>query len=303
MLRSITFTKMHGLGNDFIVVDDVFALAFSDGSHTRTQAPLDAELAQKMCDRRFGIGADQILWLKGSRSADFRMDILNADGSVAEMCGNGIRAAAVYFHLRVPVKEASYEIETLAGKIIAEMQGDQVRVNMGVPRLGSGYSSRDELAWSVTSGKLMKGEPLKVPGGEFSIHEVSMGNPHAVIFMDEPIGAEALKKFGPLIETHSRFIERTNVEFVHVEGPQAIRVNVWERGAGVTLACGTGACASAVAAIATGRAQATREGAMPVTVKLPGGELRIAWSGEKDSPVYMEGPAQEVFSGQYQIAD
>ncbi len=293
MNREIAFTKMQGIGNDFIVVDDYFASGPDSGS---ASTPMTAKIARAMCDRRFGIGADQILWLKPAKhsaGADFRMDILNADGSVAEMCGNGIRAAVLYFHDRLralkslPQKDR-YEVETLAGVKTAEVRGRHVMVDMGVPRLMGGFSKPGE----VLSLQI-------APSSEksFSFFEVNMGNPHAVFFTDEPI-----EKYGAQIETHSRFPQRTNVEFVKVEGPQTIRVRVWERGAGITLACGTGACASAVTSIATGRVQS------PVTVKLPGGELLIHWKGLQNGegpavPVYMEGPAEEIFSGRYPIAD
>jgi len=281
--RAISFTKMHGIGNDFIVVDDFFAKA---PGAAPTKTSLTAEVARAMCDRRFGIGADQILWLKPAQAstADFRMDILNADGSVAEMCGNGIRAAVLYFHDRVKPQKARYEVETLAGLKWADVHlrdgARQVIVDMGEPRLLGGFPQT--------------GESLDVANECLSFFEVSMGNPHAVFFTDEPV-----EKYGAQIETHPRFPERTNVEFVQVEGPQTIRVRVWERGAGITLACGTGACASAVASIATGRVKS------PVTVKLPGGILTIHWSMDSNGskgPVLMEGPAEEVFSGQYPIA-
>lgn len=275
MARSIAFTKMHGIGNDFIVVDDFFS---------KTVTPLNALVARSMCDRRFGIGADQILWLKSAQtpSSDFRMDILNADGSVAEMCGNGIRAAVLYFHDRLNPQKSRYEVETLAGLKWADVHGRNVIVDMGEPQLLGGFSQGGELLALKASAQ---------SNAQLSFYEISMGNPHAVFFTDALI-----EKVGAEIETHSRFPERTNVEFVTVEGPQTIRVRVWERGAGITLACGTGACASAVASIATGRVKS------PVTVKLPGGDLVIHWKDPK-GPVLMEGPAEEVFSGQYPIAD
>jgi diaminopimelate epimerase len=275
MARAIQFTKMHGIGNDFIVVDDYFA-ASSGAEPSKT--PLDEKTARAMCDRRFGIGADQILWLKPAqtKSSDFRMDILNADGSVAEMCGNGIRAAVLYFHDRFHARNPGsskkrYEVETLAGLKWADIHGRNVIVDMGAPQVLGEHE-------------------LEVQGKKLAFHEVSMGNPHAVFFTDEPI-----EKYGAEIENHARFPERTNVEFVKVEGSQTIRVRVWERGAGITLACGTGACASAVASLVTKRVQS------PVTVKLPGGDLLIHWKGQ--GPVLMEGPAEEVFSGRYPIAD
>lgn len=278
MARAIAFTKMHGIGNDFIVVDDFFS---------KTVTPLNAQVARAMCDRRFGIGADQILWLKPAQTptADFRMDILNADGSVAEMCGNGIRAAVLYFHDRLKPQKSRYEVETLAGLKWADVHGRNVIVDMGEPKLLGGFAQGGEkLALSASKTTSAQSDP------HLSFFEISMGNPHAVFFTDASV-----EKHGAEIETHPRFPERTNVEFVKVEGPQTIRVRVWERGAGITLACGTGACASAVASIATGRVKS------PVSVKLPGGDLLIHWQGK--GPVLMEGPAQEVFSGQYPIVD
>lgn len=269
------FTKMHGLGNDFIVIDD---LGKPKGSH----APLTPELARQACDRRLGIGADQILWLKApeGQGAEVRMEILNSDGSTAEMCGNGIRAAALYLHRHAEGLKGrtDYRIESLAGvKAVRVSPEGTVRVDMGVPRLGAGFPSL--------------GETLELLGEKHSFFEVNMGNPHAVLFVNE-LGEAPVERLGPVIERHPRFPDRTNVEFVQVEGPHEIRVRVWERGAGVTLACGTGACASAVASLATGQAQGT------VRVHLPGGKLEISWAGE-GKPVFMEGPATEVFQGEF----
>lgn len=270
----IPFTKMHGLGNDFVVIDE---------RRRKTGRRLTPELARKLCDRRLGIGADQVLILrKASRkTSDFRMDILNADGSVAEMCGNGIRAVAMYHDRRVSARarKRRYAIETLAGVKSVEMRArGLVCVDMGPPGLGAG-----------------KGETLPgidgLPGGFF---EVSMGNPHAVFFVDQ-VAKVALERLGAAVETHPRFPKRTNAEFVEVTGQRSIRVRVWERGAGVTLACGTGACASAVAAIATGRVGS------PVAVELPGGVLTISWDGNEKRPVFMEGPAVEIFSGEFYL--
>ena len=272
----LPFTKMQGIGNDFVVIDDFFTQA--------TQGPISPEQATRICDRRFGIGADQILWLKpalDAKTADARMEILNADGSAAEMCGNGIRAIALYFNDRVRQKKSSYRIETMAGVKTVEIHGGLVTVDMGVPGLGGGFPSEGEL--------------LEVGGVKLRFFEVNMGNPHAVFFvenLDRVAPGQTVESLGPLVENHPRFPKRTNVEFVKVEGPSAIRVRVWERGAGITLACGTGACASAVATLATGRAQGR------LTVHLPGGDLRIGWGG-KSEPVMMEGPAREVFRGEW----
>jgi diaminopimelate epimerase len=274
----IPFLKMQGLGNDFVVIDD---LGKPEGLRQR----IPPELAREICDRRFGVGADQILWLKTPQDAscDARMDILNADGSVAEMCGNGIRAAGLYLYRHGPKPKSGYRIETLGGikdlEICKDGEGGarSVRVDMEKPLLQGGFPDQ--------------GERLMAGGQELRFFEVNMGNPHTVFFTDDVLGVP-LERLGPLIETHARFPSRTNVEFVQVTGPSAIRVRVWERGAGITLACGTGACASAVASLATRRVSGT------VEVELPGGLLKIRWNpGE---PVFMEGPAEEVFRGVFE---
>ncbi len=267
---------MEGLGNDFVVLDEL------DGSPARG-ARIDAALARRLCDRRFGVGADQILRVQPAqgKDADFRMEILNSDGSAAEMCGNGIRAVAVLLARKGRLKDgAEARIETLAGLKRVRLEGGQVVVDMGPPAIGSGF------------GAGFPGEALDDPGVRF--YEVGMGNPHAVIFPAGPLAAVPLELWGPRIESHARFPRRTNVEFVAIEGPSRIRVRVWERGAGVTLACGTGACASAVAALATQRVKGA------VEVELPGGKLEIRWEGG-NAPVFMKGPAREVFRGEFEL--
>lgn len=277
-MTKISFVKMQGLGNDFVVIDDLNLPSGQSSS-------LNRELAVKLCDRRFGVGADQILWLRLPKvlSADARMEIINADGSVAEMCGNGIRAVALYLDQKMGVKrQLSYRIETLAGMKTVAVQGDQVTVDMGSPGLGGGFGS--------SSDRPGAGEEIEILGQKLRFYEVSMGNPHAVFFVQD-FSTYPIDKFGPLIETHPRFPRRTNVEFVRVQGPKVIEVQVWERGAGITLACGTGACASAVASLATERVQGE------VEVELPGGKLHISWAGPGES-VRMKGPAVEVFRGE-----
>lgn len=271
---NLPFVKMHGLGNDFVVVDSFypFSAYFTD---LKTITPVQA---QKICDRRFGIGCDQILWLKKPvEQGQVRMEILNSDGSAAEMCGNGIRAVALYLQKHDPARSNRYEIETLAGLKIVEIEEGLVNVDMGPPQLGS-----------------HDGEMLAISGEDFHFYEVGMGNPHAVIFSDRVEGV-FLEVFGPMIERHLRFPQRTNVEFVQVINKDKIQVRVWERGAGITLACGTGACASAVAAILTGKVNTT------VEVALPGGTLTITWNKDPRSSVMMKGPAVEVFSGEIQL--
>lgn len=283
----LPFTKMHGLGNDFVVVAESGSRLFPLGA-TTTPIQITPELARKLCDRRFGIGADQVLWLREPHQAgDIRMEIFNPDGSAAEMCGNGIRAVALYLRDHGVRRADRYEVETVAGLLSVSLNGDFVTVNMGQPELGAG--ARSKLGESLAP-------PVGADGtGLGPFFEVGMGNPHAVFFTSLPV-----ENLGPAIERHVRFPKRTNVEFVQVmnAGPAGatIQVRVWERGAGLTLACGTGACASAVATIVTGRAQS------PLNVDLPGGRLKISWEGE-GRPVMMEGPAREVFSGRYSIAD
>jgi diaminopimelate epimerase len=271
----IPFTKMHGLGNDFIVLDEF-----------DSRVPPDffkPERARFWCDRRLGVGADQILVIgRPSRThaidqgAQARMDIWNADGSTAEMCGNGIRAVALYLHDHAPMElrgRPSYKIETGAGVLEVSVHGRAVRVDMGAPRL---------LADAP--------EALRLESEGIEFWEVNMGNPHAVIFVPD-VSKVDLEKLGPQIEKHARFPKRTNVEFVQVVSKDEILVRVWERGAGVTLACGTGACASAVAAIHS------RQTGHVVRVRLPGGVLELAWDGSRKDSVWMTGPAVEVYQG------
>ena len=265
---ALPFLKMQGLGNDVIVIDDL-------GKPSSTFNSVTAEFARKICDRRYGIGADQLLWLRDaeSKDADVRMEVLNSDGSVAEMCGNGVRAVGHYLHrYGLRPHQANYVVETLAGLKPVEVRASAIAVHMGVPEVS-------------------QSESLAINGTNYDFLPVNMGNPHAVIFVSD-VKSVALETVGPLIERHSRFPARTNVEFVQVLSDHEIQVRIWERGAGATLACGTGACAAAVAAFAQGKIKGV------VQVKLPGGDLKINWDGPGKS-VVMEGPAQEVFRGEY----
>ncbi len=270
----IDFTKMHGLGNDFIVLDA-----------RKNELAAPGKLVKKLSDRRFGIGFDQALILKSSKKADFRMDIYNSDGGRVEMCGNGIRCLASYIWSRGLSKKPVLEIETLAGIIRPAKDGDLVMVDMGEPILDG------RLIPTTLEGKVVD-YPLEVEGRPFDITCVSMGNPHCVIFVDDvddfPVG-----KYGPHIETHSLFPKKTNVEFIEVVNPRRLKMRVWERGAGETLACGTGASASAVAASLKGLA------GRKVAVELKGGILKIEWA--RDNRVYMTGPATEVFKGTAEV--
>ncbi|MDP2156128.1 MAG: diaminopimelate epimerase [Nitrospirota bacterium] len=270
----MSFTKMHGLGNDFIVID-------CRETALSSQLSAVSKLSRKLCDRRLGIGADQILLLHDSDRADFRMSIFNADGSEVEMCGNGIRCFAKYIWDRKLSGKKVLDIETPAGIIRPEKSGDMVKVDMGVPIL-------EARQIPVRLDGVIREFPLKILDKRFKITCVSMGNPHAVIFVDDVAGFD-VAKYGPVIENHGLFPKRINVEFIQVLSPGIVRMRVWERGSGETLACGTGASAAAVASNLCGR---TRK---RVKVRLPGGDLMIDL--HKNGHVYMTGPAVEVFEG------
>lgn len=276
------FTKVHGLGNDFILVN-----CFEEKVDIK-QAP---ELALNMCDRHFGIGADGLVLLLPSDSADVNMRIFNSDGSEAEMCGNAIRCVAKYLYAHGMVKKEKIQVETLAGIMVPELIIENgglklVRVDMGEPRL-----ERSEIPMEGPAGRVIN-EPLEVNGAACRVTAVSMGNPHCIIFVPD-VEQVPLHDIGPLIETHSAFPRKTNVEFIQVLNRQEVVMKVWERGAGETMACGTGACASAVACALNGHT------GRKVTVHLKGGDLLIDWA--ENNHVYMTGPAEEVFTGEYPI--
>lgn len=266
---------MHGIGNDFILLDATQGLPAMGWSPAFVRA---------ICSRHSSIGADGVLLVKNpsDSKAKVKMEIYNSDGSQAEMCGNGIRCVALYCKKYFQGLENRFTIETLAGFKEVQIQSNQksVLVNMGPPLLQAGFSGESALL------KLQDHEPL-------AFYEVNMGNPHAVLFVSH-LEHYPVEHIGPLIERHRRFPHRTNVEFVEIINEFEIRLRVWERGAGETLACGTGACAAAVAAIQTGKLKS------PVTVQLNGGDLRVEWTGE-DKAVLMQGDAQEVYEGYLEI--
>lgn len=275
----LSLTKMHGLGNDFLLMDD------RDG---RIAGKRDyADLARQLCDRHFGIGADGLILVLPSRDCDMAFRIFNADGSEAGMCGNGMRCFAKFLYESSRLRQKSMDIETLSGPVTCILENDgedrvqQVRVDMGPPRLLPG-----EIPFLFT-GKEALEVPLQAMGQTFQVTPVSMGNPHAVIFMDH-IEEIPLEIWGSAVEKHEAFPEKTNVEFVQVLSPEKVKVRVWERGAGLTLACGTGACAVLVAGVLTGRLERKAE------VQLPGGSLFVEWN-EKTGHVYKTGPAVTVF--------
>jgi diaminopimelate epimerase len=269
----IPFTKMHGAGNDFIFVDcRLFDL------------PDPAWFAVKYCNRWFGVGADQMLLLYPSSVADFRMDIYNADGGRVEMCGNGIRCFAKYIWDKKLSDKKVLEVETLAGIIRPERSGANVKVDMGEPI----FDPRLVPAIIQIEPPVID-YPLDIDGKRYHITLVSMGNPHAVIFLNEDVSKFPVKTVGPYIEKHSLFPRRINVEFVNVLSRDELVMRVWERGSGETLACGTGASATGVAAMIKGLT------GRRVTVNLLGGNLLIEWA--ENNRVYMTGPAEEVFEG------
>jgi len=274
---------MHGAGNDFIVIDcrgESKAYGFFNSPENAS------DTAKKLCRRRFAIGADQLLLLLDSVEADFKMAIYNADGSEVEMCGNGIRCFANYIWNREISNNQVLNVETSAGIIRARRNGDLVEVDMGEPVL-DGRSIPVNIDGRVMDFPVIAGEE------EFRITCVGMGNPHAVVFVDN-VESFPVDRIGPLLETASLFPNRTNVEFVQIISEKELKMRVWERGAGETLACGTGACASAVAAALKGSAD------RDVTVHLKGGDLSICWNKE-DGRVFMSGPAAEVFEGTIEI--
>lgn len=265
---------MHGLGNDFIVID------------CRKKDPDNLpELARRLCKRRFGIGADQLLLLYKSRRADVKMRIFNADGTEVEMCGNGIRCLAKYVWDRGQCDADVLSVETPAGLMRPQKSGDMVRVDMGEPIF------EGRLIPVNIDGKIQD-FPIKAAEAEFLMTCVSMGNPHAVIVVDD-VDSIDVKKYGSLIEDHKLFPNRINVEFIEIVNYDLIRMRVWERGSGETMACGTGA--SAVAVVASQKGLSGKN----VTVSLTGGDLFIEW--HENNHVYMTGPAVEVFNGTVSI--
>jgi len=280
----LQFTKMQGLGNDFVVID---ARSLSGIEWSR--------ISSRLCNRRYGIGADQLLLLEDTGKADFRMRIFNPDGSEVEMCGNGIRCLANYIWNRGLSKKSPLDIETLAGIIRPEKAGDMVKVNMGRPRLRP-----EDIPVDIPGVPFVIDYPLQIIDKIFPITCVSMGNPHAVI-IEEDLERLDIRTYGPLIENHPIFPRRTNVEFVKKVSEETFLVKVWERGAGETLACGTGASAVAVAMKIKGL------GGDRQRIILPGGELIIELQYEDNSEipssVFMIGPAEEVFLGEIEIKE
>ena len=277
------FTKMHGLGNDYVYVN-----CFEE------KIGNPPAVARFVSDRHFGIGSDGLIMINPSKTADFEMEMYNADGSRGEMCGNGIRCVAKYVYDYGLTDKTQISVETLGGIKYLDLTVEDgkvslVKVDMGKPELEA------DLIPIISEREQVIDEPIEVDGKEYHMTGVSMGNPHAVIYVDDVKGLD-LEKIGPKFENHERFPKRINTEFVHCIDRQTVEMRVWERGSGETLACGTGACAVVVSSILNNLTDTQ------VTVKLLGGDLQIEWDREKDR-VFMTGPATVVFDGVIDITE
>ena len=277
----LQFTKMQGLGNDYVYIDC-----------TKKKLENASEVAVKVSDRHFGIGSDGLILINASNVADFEMEMYNADGSRGEMCGNGIRCVAKYVYDYGLTDQTHISVETLGGikyldLTVKEGRVRQVRVDMGRPML-----CPTEIP-VIANGESVIDMPIEVDGTEYRMTAVGMGNPHTVVFMEDVDELE-IERIGPKFEHHPCFPNRVNTEFVKVLDQNTVKMRVWERGSGETLACGTGACAVAVACILNGLTE------NEVTVQLLGGDLLIEWDREADK-VYMTGPAEVVFDGEIEL--
>ena len=278
------FTKMHGIGNDYVYVN-CFKETVED----------PAAVARFVSDRHFGIGSDGLILIKPSEVADCEMDMYNLDGSQGAMCGNGIRCVAKYAYDYGIVHKTQISVATRSGikyldLTVKDGKVSQVKVNMGAPILTASQIP------VVSEKEEVINEPLEVNGETYYITAVSMGNPHAIVYMTD-VDHLDIEKIGPSFENHVAFPDRVNTEFVEVLDEHTVKMRVWERGSGETLACGTGACAVAVASILNERV----DGEKPVTVKLLGGDLEIYWN-RQENLVYMTGPATTVFDGEIDLS-
>ncbi|EGD52983.1 diaminopimelate epimerase [Thermoanaerobacter thermohydrosulfuricus] len=272
------FTKMHGLGNDFIVIEALENVDYS-------------ELAIKLCDRHFGIGADGLLVVEPSGIADIRMRIFNADGSEAEMCGNGSRCFAKYVYERGIVKKEKMAVETLAGVIMPEVFVENGKVESVKVYMGNPIFEASKIPIKSDKQKFIN-EPVKIDGKVYKLTSLRVGVPHTIVFV-ESLDENMIKELGPKIEKSSLFPQGTNVDFVKVEDKENISVRTWERGVGLTLACGSGACASAVASAVLGKTERN------VNVHFKAGKLLVEWL--EDNSIYLSGSVEEVFRGEIEL--
>jgi diaminopimelate epimerase len=280
----VSFIKMHGIGNDFIIMD-FYSRALPEDLNFD-------EVAKKLCDRHFGIGADGLILILPSEIYDLRMRIFNSDGSEAQMCGNGIRCFAKFAYENTLIRKNKFSVETLAGEIIPELIFDEqktgsvkgIRVDMGKPHL-----MKKDIPMIGNPDRQVINETISLENGQyFRVTCVSMGNPHCIIFTED-VESFPVTEIGPVMENHHLFPEKTNVEFVQPLNDHEIKLRVWERGVGETMACGTGASAAVVAGVLNKRIKNR------AVVYLKGGNLKIEWTN--DEHVYMTGPAEAAFSG------
>jgi len=279
----LKFTKMHGAGNDYIYVNCFVEIV-----------PNPGETAVKVSDRHFGVGSDGLVLIEPSEKADFKMDIYNSDGSRAAMCGNATRCVAKFVYDKGLTDKDEITLETLSGIKTIKMFIDAgkvtgARVNMGKPAF------EPSVIPVLLDGSRVVGREIEAGGAVYAVTCVSMGNPHCVVFVDDPDALD-LEKTGPAFENHPLFPDRVNTEFIKVIDGQTLQMRVWERGAGETLACGTGACAAAVAAVMNGLSRKDSD----IKVVLKGGELTIRWDSATDE-VFMTGPAETVCDGEYYL--
>ena len=284
------FTKMHGCGNDYVYVDC-----------TKEVIPNISETAIRVSDRHFGIGSDGLILIKASDVADFEMDMYNADGSRGKMCGNGIRCVAKYVYDHGLTDKTTITVNTLSGiktlkLTVEDGKVSRVRVDMGEPELIPAQVpvKASVLGLADDRREAIVAEPLEIKGRSYDITCVSMGNPHCITFIGEDVRDFPLEEVGPVFEKHELFPERVNTEFINVIDKDHLRMRVWERGSGETLACGTGACAVAVASYLNGFTGRS------VDIELLGGHLEVVYD-EKTNHVFMTGPATEVFSGEIDL--
>lgn len=274
------FSKWHGCGNDFV---------FVNGFNENVDGISASAIA--ICDRKFGVGADGVILILPSEKCDFRMQIFNSDGSEAEMCGNGIRCFARYAYENKLTDKLSFTVETKAGIITPQIIIDDNKTNSVCVNMGQPVLEGEKIPVQGFGNSHIVSEAITVDGSKFDITCVSMGNPHCVIFVSD-INKIDIKKWGPILEKYKIFPNKTNVEFVQVINRKHLRMRVWERGAGITLACGTGACATLTAAVLNNLSERKAK------LELDGGDLSIEWNAS-DNNIYMTGPATKVFEGIY----
>ena len=283
-MREFFFSKLNGQGNDFILIDS-----------TKENIDLSKEEIRYLCDRNFGIGADGLILAKDSSIADYKMDYYNQDGSSAEMCGNGIRCLARFILEKNIDHKEDLDIETLAGIKKIKVSMDSGNVGMITVNMGKPFFMPSDIPVKLDdmSKDRVFGHEIALDDIKFEVNLVSMGNPHCIIFTDEDLSKIPLEIWGPKLENHELFPNKTNVEFVRKNSEDSIEMRVWERGVGETLACGTGACASAVASIAAGKVSSNT-----INVKLRGGDLLIKWDKASDD-IFLTGEVDHVYEGRF----